>query len=538
MIFILFPHHLFRDTQLLQGKRVLLVEESLFFTQYPFHIQKIILHRASMKAYEAYLKDQGIEVSYIEDDSYLKLCADEEVEFYDPVDFNLEKKLKKHLKNYTIHPNPNFLNVKEGAKLLHHFYIQRRKELDLFINEEQKPFGGKWSFDAQNRKKIPKGTKLPSPLCFENSYIQEAKNYAKKFDTIGSCEEFCYPTTFSEAKIVLNYFLEHKFASFGDYQDAIVKDESFLFHANISSALNIGLLDLHELIETIRDFEAVPYNAKEGLLRQIIGWREFMLRIYKDKSVTLRNSNFFGFANKMPKKILEAKTGLTPLDVTIQKVLDTSYAHHIERLMVLGNIFVLLEIDPNEVHTYFMSHFIDAYDWVMVGNVYGMSGFSDGGSFTTKPYIASSNYIVKMSDYKKGEWCEILDGLYWSFMERHGEKFATNPRMKMQLALLEKMDKEKLAHHKKVAQAFKKELGMYTYSEEDTSRLIEMAWQDRTPFDSIEKLYGLSENQVIKMMRKLMSKSSFVMWRKRMQGRKTKHMKKLEHKPTRFQGPW
>jgi len=454
MIFILFPHHLFRDIQLLQGKRVLLVEEALFFKQYPFHIQKIILHRASMKAYEAYLKEQNIHVEYVEDESYLELGAQEAVEFYDPVDFDLEKKLKQHLSNCTIHPNPNFLNVKEGAKLLHHFYIQRRKELDLFVDEEQKPFGGKWSFDAQNRKKIPKGLKTPAPLCFDNSFIQEARVYAKRFKTLGSCEDFYYPTSFEEAKMVLHYFLEQKFTLFGDYQDAIVQKESFLFHANISSALNIGLLDLHEIIEVVRDYEGVPYNAKEGFLRQIIGWREFMLRIYKDKSVTLRNSNFFGFANKMPKKILEAKTGLTPLDVTIQKVLDTSYAHHIERLMVLGNIFVLLEIDPNEVHTYFMSHFIDAYDWVMVGNVYGMSGFSDGGSFTTKPYIASSNYILKMSDYAKGEWCEILDGLYWSFMERHGEKFATNPRMKMQIALLNKMDEKKLQAHKQVATQF------------------------------------------------------------------------------------
>ncbi|MDY0121212.1 MAG: TIGR03643 family protein [Sulfurimonas sp.] len=538
MIFILFPHHLFRDIQLLQGKRVLLVEESLFFGQYPFHIQKIILHRASMKAYETYLKEQGVDVAYIEDESYLTLCAGEDVEFYDPVDFDLEKKLREHLSGFSIHPNPNFLNVKEGAKLLHHFYIQRRKELDLFIDAEQKPLGGKWSLDAQNRKKIPKGLKTPAPLCFENSYIQEAKQYAKKFDTIGSCETFYYPSTFDEARMLLHYFLEQKFALFGDYQDAIVQKESFLFHANISSALNIGLLDLREIIEIVRDFEGVPFNAKEGFLRQIIGWREFMLRIYKDKSVALRNSNFFGFYNKMPKRVLEAKTGLTPLDVTIQKVLDTSYAHHIERLMVLGNIFVLLEIDPNEVHSYFMSHFIDAYDWVMVGNVYGMSGFSDGGSFTTKPYIASSNYILKMSDYARGEWCEILDALYWSFLARHGEKFANNPRMKMQLALLEKMDESKLAQHKKVAQEFKKELGMYSFSEEDTSRLIEMAWQDRTPFDSIEKLYGLSENQVIKMMRKLMSKSSFVMWRKRMSGRKTKHRQKLSHKPTRFKGPW
>jgi len=185
-----------------------------------------------------------------------------------------------------------------------------------------------------------------------------------------------------------------------------------------------------------------------------------------------------------------------------------------------------------------MANFIDAYDWVMVGNVYGMSGFSDGGSITTKPYIASSNYVLKMSDYKKGPWCEILDGLYWSFMKKHSHKFAANPRMKMQIALLDKMDEEKLNKHLKIAREFKESIGMFEMKEDDINRLIEMAWQDRTTFESIKKLYGLSENQVIKIMRREMKKSSFIMWRKRMYGRKTKHLTKLEHKPTRFQGPW
>lgn len=538
MIFILFPHQLFRNVKPLLCKRVLLVEESLFFSQYAFHVQKIILHRASMKAYEVYLRDKGIDVVYIEDEKHLDAFASEDVAIYDVVDFNLRKKLKHLFSNLTIHPNPNFLNIQKSERLLHSFYIKRRKELGLFVDASGKPQGGKWSFDAQNRKKIPKNTKLPTTLCFDNPFIQEAKLYAKKFETVGSCEDFYYPTTFREARIVLRDFLQNRFALFGDYQDAIVEGEHFLFHSNISSALNIGLLDLHEVIEEVVAFKGIAFNAKEGFIRQIIGWREFMLCIYKERGVSLRNSNFFGFKNKMPKRILEAKSALLPLDGTIKKVLESSYAHHIERLMILGNLFVLLEIEPNEVYEYFMRHFIDAYDWVMVGNVYGMSGFSDGGTFTTKPYIASANYILKMSNYPKGAWCEIVDALYWSFLERHGAKFAANPRMQMQLALLEKMSKEKRLHHREVARKFKASLGMYDLNEDDKSRLIEMAWQDRTPFEAIEKLYGLKENQVIKMMRSLMSKSSFVMWRKRMHGRKTKHVKKLAHKPTRFQGPW
>jgi deoxyribodipyrimidine photolyase-related protein len=171
--------------------------------------------------------------------------------------------------------------------------------------------------------------------------------------------------------------------------------------------------------------------------------------------VKLRNSNFFEFKNEIPTKILESKSGITPLDDCIKKLNNSSYNHHIERLMILGNLFLLLEIKPNSVYEFFMRYYIDAYDWVMVGNVYGMSGFSDGGSITTKPYIASSNYILKMSDYKKSEsWCEIVDALYWRFLHKHSPKFEKNPRIAMQINLLNKMPKEKLENHLKIADEF------------------------------------------------------------------------------------
>ena len=184
-----------------------------------------------------------------------------------------------------------------------------------------------------------------------------------------------------------------------------------------------------------------------------------MLKIYQDDGVALRNSNFFEFSNEIPQSILNANSGITPLDDCIKKLNKSAYNHHIERLMIIGNIFLLLEIKPNSVYEFFMKYYIDAYDWVMVGNVYGMSGFSDGGSITTKPYIASSNYLLKMSDYKKGEpWCEIVDALYWRFLYKYSSKFSSNPRMKMQIALLNKMSKEKLENHLKIADDFTKKL--------------------------------------------------------------------------------
>ena len=538
MIFILYPHQLFRDTSHLRGKKVLLIEEPLFFTQYTFHLQKLVLHRASMKFYESYLLSLGIDVTYYEDESYRDLYKDSAVYLFDLVDYDLQKKVYAHFSNVTTLANPNFINTNDSTKFFHSFYINRRKELGLLLDDEKKPLGGKWSFDGQNRKKLPKDYKNVVPLQFENRFIDEAKIYCKKFKTHSSCDIFYYPVTFDEAEILLEYFLYHKFALFGDYQDAIACDESFVYHANISCALNIGLLDLQKVIEKIVSAEGIALNAKEGFLRQIIGWREFMLANYKQSGSAMRTSNFFALYNKMPQKILDAQTDIAPLDDTLQKVKKNGYAHHIERLMVLGNFFLLLEIDPNEVYEYFMSHFIDAYDWVMVANVYAMSGYSDGGSITTKPYISSSNYLLKMSDYKKGAWCEVMDALYWSFLDKHAQKLAQNPRMKMQLALLEKMDKKKLQAHKQKAKEFKQSLGLYELSETDINRLIEMAWQDRTPFDAIQKLYGLTHNQVVKIMRKEMQKSSFVMWRKRMNKRDTKHLKKISHKATRFQGPW
>ena len=199
MIFLIFPHQLFRNIELLKDKKVLLIEEPLFFSQYVFHIQKIIMHRASMKAYEEYLLHNNINVSYYEDETYLQIFKDNKIFCYDVVDFDLNKKLHKHFKNLTIFANLNFLNATEEAKLMHNFYIAQRKKYNILI-ENNAPQGGKWSFDSENRKKLPKNQKVPAPLVYENRFIDEAKIYAKKFITQGEAKEFYYPTTFIEAK--------------------------------------------------------------------------------------------------------------------------------------------------------------------------------------------------------------------------------------------------------------------------------------------------------------------------------------------------
>ena len=168
-----------------------------------------------------------------------------------------------------------------------------------------------------------------------------------------------------------------------------------------------------------------------------------MRAVYKFKGVEERTKNFWGFKRKIPRSFWEATTGIYPLDNTIKKVLDTGYCHHIERLMILGNFMLLCEFDPDEVYKWFMEMFIDAYDWVMVPNVYGMSQFSDGGLMSTKPYISGSNYVLKMSDYKKGDWQITWDALFWRFMHVHRKFFLSNPRLGLLIGTFDKMPDEK-----------------------------------------------------------------------------------------------
>ncbi|MEJ2004055.1 MAG: FAD-binding domain-containing protein, partial [Cyclobacteriaceae bacterium] len=270
-------------------------------------------------------------------------------------------------------------------------------------------------------------------------------------------DNFIYPVTHYQAEEWLSDFIEKRIIKFGDYEDAISDRSAFLFHSVLTPALNIGLLTPQQVIEEImknHEKTPIPLNSLEGFIRQVIGWREFMRGIYRYKGTYQRKHNFFGHSRKIPESFWNGNTGIDPLDDVIKKVNQHAYAHHIERLMVLGNFMLLCEFDPDEVYQWFMELFIDAYDWVMVPNVYGMTQYADGGLITTKPYISSSNYIRKMSNYGKGEWSEIWDGLYWRFLHIHRDKFENNQRMNMMMSILDRMDQEKLEAHLEVADNF------------------------------------------------------------------------------------
>lgn len=478
VINLVFPHQLFADSPLLeQDHPFYLVEAFLFFKQYPFHQQKLAFHRASMKCYERYLQDKKREVHYVEAmekradvRQLIKQLGQQgitEIHCIDPTDDWLNKRIRRYSAaqdiKVTFYDSPLFLNTtaelesffKPTKKKFFQtsFYTAQRKQRKILVDDEDKPIGGKWSFDAENRKKYPK-KKTPPPMAgiAPNDYHQEAKAYVQKnfASNPGKLDHYpIYPTDFEETQKWLELFLEQRFHDFGTYEDAIVAEHSFLNHSVLTPMLNVGLLLPQQILDRALSFAEnnnIPINSTEGFIRQIIGWREFIRGVYLCKGVEERTKNFWGFKRKIPKSWYDGTTGIYPIDVTIKKILQTGYCHHIERLMVLGNFMVLCEFDPDEVYRWFMELFIDAYDWVMVPNVYGMSQFADGGLMSTKPYISGSNYLKKMSNYPKGDWQETWDALFWRFMHVHRDFFLKNPRLGMLVRSFDKMDSNKQKH--------------------------------------------------------------------------------------------
>lgn len=485
---VIFPHQLFeQNPAILPDVEVYLVEEFLFLKQYNFHRQKLKYHRATMKFYENYLREKGVKIVYIAANSELsdvrKLIQHliengvSEIHFCDVSDNWLEKRIKSFGEKVNLieHETPMFLNSKDDLQAYfktkkHYFqtdfYTQQRKKHLILLDADFKPVGGKWTYDTENRLKYPKD-KLPPKIEFpsENEFVKEATEYVKaRFsNNYGNLEsKFIYPTTYAESREWLTQFLENRFHEFGEYEDALVASEQILHHSLLTPMINVGLLTPNEIIETTLKFAAennVPLNSLEGFIRQIIGWREFIRGVYEVAGTRERTMNFWKFSRKIPESFWNGTTGILPIDMTIKKILDTGYCHHIERLMVIGNFMLLCEFDPDEVYRWFMELFIDAYDWVMVTNVYGMSQFADGGLMATKPYISGSNYLMKMSDFPKGDWQLIWDGLFWRFMDVHRGFFLKNPRLGMLVRTFDKMANEKRFSHIETAENYLASLG-------------------------------------------------------------------------------
>lgn len=449
---------------------------------YKYHKHKIMFFLASMRSYADNLRKQGKNVYYtnITEQKTYKEALQEVVKkqgvtkitVYKPKDkfFTTPEEVAKNkgIPYQEIH-NSNFLTSQQQFKdflnknSYQHdaFYRWQRKRLNILLTKKGKPAHGKWSFDKENRKKLQNTEKIPSPPTIKHTeHIKDLKKVVEKLfpDHPGETENFWLPTTKKQAKQWYGSFLEEKFDDFGPYQDAINKDTTFAYHSVISPMLNNGLLSpqyvTEKALERYKE-ENIHYPSVEGFIRQVIGWREFMKGSYDNKEL---QQNKLNNQNKLNTKWYTGETGIIPVDDAIKQVQRYGYQHHIQRLMIMSNIFLLCEIHPDDVYKWFMELFVDSADWVMQPNVYDMGQYATKEGFATKPYISSSNYILKMSDYKKASWCGEVDALYWTFLHRKREHLQNNPRMRLMYSLLDKKGEETIEEYLDTAKKVKQRL--------------------------------------------------------------------------------
>lgn len=324
------------------------------------------------------------------------------------------------------------------------FYRDMRRKTGLLMDGDQ-PAGGKWNYDAENRKRAPKDLAFPDPMRFEPDAITQevlalvADRFGQNFGTL---HPFWFATDHAQARVALDHFISQALPLFGDYQDAMLSGQRFLYHAAISHYLNIGLL---EPLEVCQAAEAawqqgkVPLNCAEGFIRQIIGWREFVRGIYFLEGPEYTSRNLLDHHRDLPPLYWGAETRMHCMAEAISQTREEAYAHHIQRLMVTGNFALLAGVDPQKVHEWYLAVYADACEWVEAPNTLGMSQFADGGIVASKPYVSSGSYINRMSDYcgqcsydvkaKIGETACPFNLLYWHFLDRHRDRFSDNPRM-------------------------------------------------------------------------------------------------------------
>ena len=456
---------------------VFMAEDEGLCRQVKHHKQKIIMYFGAMRHYAKELKNKEFNVIYEKfcpGSIFSKLKTQSKrlgiecIQHFSIEDTRCRRDFLQEFTSYQVieHASPKFLTTSnefsaylKGRKkpFMKTFYEWSRNHLDILM-EKGKPLGGKYSFDEENRKKIPKSLVIPTRKIKQQSLDSIKTLVNKEFsDHPGSTSSLFWPITRAEYLLYIDQFIKQFLEKFGPYQDALSTTDPFLFHSLLSPGLNMGLITPKDILDKLLKLPIsnhVLLTSVEGYVRQLIGWREFVKGIYDHFQHQMETTNYWKSNRQLKACWWEGNTGLDPVDDVIKKCQTYGYAHHIERLMVMANVFNLIEAKPIHVYQWFMEMSVDSADWVMQANVYGMGLMSDGGIFATKPYVCGSNYILKMSHYKKGPWCDIMDGLYWRFIKKHREYFIKQPRMSMMVRMLDKISKEKYSRISKAAVGF------------------------------------------------------------------------------------
>ncbi len=457
--------------------RVLMAEVAEEARHVPHHPRKIAFLFSAMRHFAEALRARGVTVDYVtlDDPHNTGSLAGElarHVAHHQPAaihvteagDWRVEQSLRGSGLAITWHADSRFLCSRaafaqwaQGKKQLRmeFFYRQMRRQSGLLLEPDGRPLGGAWNFDADNRKALPKGLRPPPPCRFAPDALTRdvLALVASRFaDHSGGLQDFDYPVTHGEAEVLWQHFLQHALADFGDYQDAMARGEPFLFHARISAALNVGLLDVRRLCADVQEaFFAgrVALNAAEGFIRQLIGWREYVRGIYWLQMPDYASRNAFGNSRALPAFYWSGQTRMQCMRQAIGQTLEHAYAHHIQRLMVTGNFALLAGIEPRQISDWYLAVYMDAFEWVELPNVLGMVMHADGGYLGSKPYCASGQYIKRMSDYcgscaykvaeSTGARACPFNALYWHFLIRHREQLGGNPRLALTYKNLERM---------------------------------------------------------------------------------------------------
>ena len=451
------------------------VAEEATYVQH--HPKKIAFIFAAMRKFAARLRDDGWDVRYTQlDDTenagsipgeLLRRAEDtgaSEVIATQPGEWRLIDALEDMPLKLTMKPDTRFVSTQEefdawaeGRKALRmeYFYRDMRRKTGLLM-EGDDPEGGKWNYDSENRKPAPDDIAFSGPMQFTpDETVEEVLDLveARFGNSFGTLRPFWFATDQGQARRALAHFITYALPRFGDFQDAMMNDNRFLYHAMISPYLNVGLLDPMEVCKAAEDAYKdghAPLNAVEGFIRQIIGWREYVRGIYFREGPDYPRRNALNHQRKLPDFYWTGETDMNCLSKAITQTAEEAYAHHIQRLMVTGNFALLAGINPHEVHEWYLRVYVDAFEWVEAPNTVGMSQFADGGIIASKPYVSSGAYINRMSDYCKSCRYKVNDKtgkdacpfnlLYWHFLDRHAERFAKNQRRSQIYANWKRMD--------------------------------------------------------------------------------------------------